>query len=206
MIDRIAEVAGRDVSRETFERLTEFVALLVTENAKQNLIGASTVAGIWERHILDSVQLLRLSPGEGRWLDIGSGAGIPGVVLAILGATPMTLVEPRRLRAEFLSLCIERLALDRTDVVCAKVDKFSGKADIITARAVASVDRIFAMAAHVATPRTRWILPKGRSGAKELAEAQTTWQGSFRIEPSVTAGDAVIVVGSGVSRRQKGRT
>lgn len=206
MIDRIAQVAGRDVSRETYERMTEFVKLLVTENDKQNLVGASTVAGIWERHILDSAQLLRLAPGEGRWLDIGSGAGIPGVVLAILGAAPMTLVEPRRLRAEFLGLCIERLALNRTELLCAKVDKFSGKADIITARAVASVDRIFAMAAHVATPRTRWILPKGRSGAKELAEAQTTWQGSFCIEPSVTAGDAVIVVGSGVSRRQKGRT
>src|SRR5687768_17459030 len=98
MIKEIAGASGRDVSRETFEKLERFAALLVEENYRQNLIGPGSEGKIWSRHILDGAQLLGLAGGEGGWCDIGSGAGLPGMVIAILGGRPMTLNEPRRLR------------------------------------------------------------------------------------------------------------
>ena len=103
MIERLSEVAGRDVSRETFDRIAAYVALLREGAAQQNLIAPSTLETIWERHVLDSAQLVRFEPHPGAsWADIGSGAGLPGVIIALLTEGPITLIEPRRLRAEFL--------------------------------------------------------------------------------------------------------
>lgn len=205
MIELLSEASGRNVSRETFERLDLYVRLVEEENARQNLVARSTLPEIWSRHVVDSAQLLRFAPGESsRWLDIGSGAGLPGMVLAIITGAPFTLVEPRRLRAEFLQRCAEEIGLGAVTVMCSKVSAVTGKFDAITARAVASVGNIFEMAWHLASPTTRWILPKGRSAAKELAEAQASWQGRFRTLPSFTAEDAVILVAEGVE--PKGRT
>ena len=99
MRDRLAEVAGRDVSRETIERLEAYVALVTEESRRQNLVSASTLGDIWDRHIRDSAQLIRFEPYAGAsWVDIGSGAGLPGIVVACLVEGSVTLVEPRRLR------------------------------------------------------------------------------------------------------------
>lgn len=204
MRNALSRATGFDVSRETCERLDEFVALLLLENDQQNLISRSTVETVWQRHILDSAQLLRFGPAGGRWLDIGSGAGLPGIVLATLGVSGITLVEPRRLRTDFLQRCVDQLDLRNAEVICGKAESLSGQWDVITARAVASIPKLFALAAGMAHPGTTWILPKGRSGAKELAEAQASWQGRFRTEPSLTADDAAIVVAEGV--KPKGRT
>ena len=200
MIDRLAEVSGRIVSRETFARLERFVELLTAANAQQNLIAVSTLADLWERHIADSAQLLRFEPKPSvSWIDIGSGAGLPGIVIALLTDGPMTLVEPRRLRADFLNQVIGELALSsRVRVVHGKADKAAGKYDVITARAVASTDRLLAMTLHLSHRGTVWLLPKGKSGKSELAEAERTWQGAFRAETSLTDPQAVILVASGV--------
>jgi 16S rRNA (guanine527-N7)-methyltransferase len=100
MSGELADGLGRDVSRETLDRLERYADLLRSESAKQNLVSASTLDRLWDRHILDSAQLVKFAPRPDlSWVDIGSGAGLPGIVIAALVTGPVTLVEPRRLRA-----------------------------------------------------------------------------------------------------------
>jgi len=204
VIEALSTASGRDVSRETFGRIEAFVELLTTAAAEQNLIARSTLDGIWERHILDSAQLVRFEPHAGAsWLDIGSGAGLPGLVVALLVEGPVTLVEPRRLRADFLSHATEKLGLsDRVTVDQAKVERLAGRFDVITARAVASLPRLLEISSHLSTKKTVWVLPKGRSARTELAEAQQAWQGAFHVERSATDADSYIVVADGVGKRR----
>lgn len=194
---------GPSVSRETLETLDAFVSLLLDENQRQNLISPGSIEHLWDRHILDAAQLLSLAGGLGRWADIGSGPGLPGMVIAILGGTPMTLIEPRKLRADFLHRCIATLGIAQVDVTDKKVERVGGKFDIITARAVAKLDRLFEMAGHLAHDGTKWVLPKGQSVKSELDDARRTWQGDFRLVPSRTHPDAAIVVAEHVRRRGK---
>ena len=202
MIDRLSSAARRDVSRETFEKLETYVGFLRDESKRQNLVSASTLDQVWDRHIVDSAQLVRNEPRPGAsWIDIGSGAGLPGIVIACLVDGPVTLVEPRRLRAEFLHKLSESLDL-RASVLCAKAERVEGKFDVITARAVARLSKLFEISAHLSTRKTVWALPKGRSAQAELVEAKHTWQGSFRVEPSVTDGQSFVVVGTGVRAKR----
>jgi 16S rRNA (guanine527-N7)-methyltransferase len=191
------------VSRETREQLHRYVALLLDENERQNLIGRSTVDEIWVRHIADSAQLVCFAPRpDSSWLDIGSGAGLPGLVVAILTEGPVTLVEPRKLRADFLRRATEALGLrDQVTVHAAKAERMTGKFEVITARAVASVDSLLRISQHLSTDKTLWLFPKGKSAQTELDAARQAWQGDFRLEPSVTSGEAAIVVAAGVRRK-----
>ncbi len=206
MIDRLRAVSGRDVSRETSERLQRFVALLTEENQHQNLIASSTINELWERHIVDGAQLLSLAEPGGHWLDIGSGAGLPGLVLAIVSPDPITLVEPRRLRVDFLEKVKRDLSLDHVTIAGSSIDKVIGRYDIITARAVASLDRLFEMAAPLSHPEashaaTKCLFPKGRKAKQELDDARRTWHGVFRLVPSCTSPEAAIIVAESVVRR-----
>ena len=198
----LPEWLGHDVPRETLERLEHFVAILRCENERQNLVAKSTLDDLWQRHIADAVQLVPFAPERGSWLDIGSGAGLPGIVIAIITNAPMLLVEPRRLRADFLQRTVDALALGSTvSVVHAKIEGVRhAPVDVITARAVASIDRLFAIAGHLSHKGTIWVLPKGRSAKSELDDARRTWQGDFRLEPSRTDPDAQILVASRVRR------
>jgi 16S rRNA (guanine527-N7)-methyltransferase len=193
------------VSRGTQARLDRFVELLLEENRRQNLIAQSTVEDIWERHIGDSAQLVRFAPRpDSSWLDIGSGAGLPGLVIAILTSGPITLVEPRKLRADFLQRAAVALGLaDRVTVHAAKVERITGSFDVITARAVARLGGLLRISQHLSTDKTLWVLPKGKSAQSELDEARRTWQGEFRLEASETSREAAILVAAGV--RRKGR-
>ena len=194
-----------DVSRETSEKLERFAALLVEENQRQNLVAKSTIKDLWTRHIDDAAQLVSYGAPSATWLDIGSGAGLPGIVIAILTGNPMILVEPRRLRADFLQRVVDGLGLEAA-VIQTKVEAFQRPpVDIITARAVASIDRLFAMAIHLSHNGTRWVLPKGRTAKSELDEAKKTWQGAFRLEPSRTDPDAQILIASRVRRIHRAR-
>ena len=198
MIEEIERAAGRPVSRETFEQLELYVDRLKQESQRQNLVSASTLDHIWDRHILDSAQLVRFEPHPGAsWVDIGSGAGLPGVVIACLVEGPAMLVEPRKLRAQFLQEIVELLGLDST-VICAKGEKVTGRFDVITGRAVASLTAFLRISHHLSTKKTVWALPKGRNAQSELAEARRTWQGMFHVERSVTDPESFIVVGTGV--------
>ena len=202
MIERLEQVVGRPVSRETFEKLEAYAALLKEENSRQNLVSVSTVERLWDRHILDSAQLVRFEPrASSSWADVGSGAGLPGVVIAILVKGPVLLIEPRRLRAEFLHKLCESLDLNAS-VYAGKAERAEGKFDVITARAVASLMQLLKISAHLSTRKTVWALPKGRSAERELVEARKAWQGSFRVEPSVTDAESFIVVGTEVRARK----
>ena len=201
MIERLAEAAQRDVSRETFQKLEAYASLLREEAARQNLISASTLGHLWERHVLDSAQLVHLEPRRGAsWIDIGSGAGLPGIVVACLVDGPVTLVEPRRLRAEFLHKVGESLGLN-VSVLATKAERAGGKYDVITARAVANLSELLKISGHLSTRNTVWALPKGRSARSELAEAERAWQGTFHVERSITDEDSWIIVGRGVRAR-----
>ena len=198
MIEQLEQAARRPVSRETFERLEAFVALLKIANEQQNLVSASTLVDVWSRHILDSVQLARFEPHAGAsWADVGSGAGLPGIVIACLVEGPVTLIEPRRLRADFLQMAVERLGLNAT-VATTKVERVHGQYGVITARAVASLAHFLEISLHLSTRNTVWALPKGRNARGELAEARRSWQGSFQLEQSVSDKDSWIVVATGV--------
>lgn len=187
------------VSRET--QLATFVELLREEAARQNLIAPSTLEQVWSRHIVDSAQLISHAPEDGVFLDIGSGAGLPGVVIALLRDAPVELVEPRKLRTDFLSRVVGELGLGNVIVHTAKIERTRGPVAVISARAVAPLVDLFRIAAHRSTSSTVWVLPKGRNAQSEVAEARRKWHGSFHVEPSITASDSLIVVAREVRPR-----
>jgi 16S rRNA (guanine527-N7)-methyltransferase len=189
------------VPRETDALIAKFKAMVIAENERQNLVSPSSIADFDVRHIDDAAQLVEIGR-PGTWCDIGSGAGLPGVVIAILTGERMTLIEPRRLRADFLRRVVAELEIDAT-VSEAKAERAVGRFDNITARAVAETSKIFAMAEHLTHPGTRWVLPKGRSAKKELEAAQQSWHGRFTLVPSRTSDEAMILVAEDVRRRGK---
>jgi 16S rRNA (guanine527-N7)-methyltransferase len=202
VIGRLEQAAGRPVSREALEKLEAYAALLRQESSRQNLISSSTLDQLWERHILDSAQLVRFEPHPGAtWADIGSGAGLPGIIIACLVEGEVTLIEPRRLRAEFLHKLSESLELNAS-IFVGRAERAGGKYEVITARAVANLAQLLKISAHLSTRKTVWALPKGRRAKAELAEAEQAWQGTFHVERSVTESDSYIVVGTGVRARR----
>lgn len=182
-------------------RLEQLAQMVTAETERQNLIARSTLDAIWTRHIVDSLQLVALGP-DGAWIDVGTGAGFPGLaVAAVEPDRDMTLVEPRRLRADYLRDTAAALELPRVKVVTAKVEAVQDKAKVISARAVSRVSALFDAAAQCASKETVWLLPKGRNAEEEVAEARRTWHGVFHVEQSITSPDSAIVVARGVRRR-----
>lgn len=201
MDDHAAQLwlANLDVSRETHDRLKRFVALLRDENDRQNLVSGSSLNNVLARHIVDSAQLWLLAPKATSWLDLGSGAGLPGLILAILTDARVTLVESRRLRADWLKHAADLLGLGNVRVEAARLEAVVAfPTAVITARAFAPLTKLLALAHRFSTKETLWILPKGRSAAEELASVATTWHGSFHMEPSVTDPDSAIIVARNV--------
>lgn len=202
MIDELAAVAGRDVSRETVEKLDAYRRLVVAESDRQNLVSKSSLGDFWSRHVLDSAQLLRFAPGNVSWADVGSGAGLPGIVIACMDAGPVMLIEPRRLRAEFLEDVVERLGLNAR-VHHGKAESVAGSFDVVTARAVSSLTKLLDISHHLSTGKTLFLFPKGKSAESELAEAKTTWQAAFHVERSAVDADSLIIVARDVRRRRR---
>lgn len=190
-----------DVSRETMGALGRFAEFLRSENGRQNLVSAASLDRIWSRHIADSAQLLRWAPdAQASWIDLGTGAGFPGLIVAALHGGPVTLVEERRLRVEFLREAARVMDLE-VEVVGAKVERVDRRVfDVISARAFAPLPRLLELGERFSTGKTIWLLPKGRNAQAELEALGTSWQGEFRLEPSVTDDDARIIVATGVRR------
>ena len=195
--DRVAALMTRAMSR-----LDRYTALLLAENKRQNLIARSTEGSLWARHLLDSAQLIRFARAEDRtWLDVGSGAGLPGIVLATADMWEVTLVEPRRRRTEFLETVITELQLTNVSVIAADVRSVSGCFDVVSARAVASVADVLGWTRNCTTSATRFILPKGRSAAADVDSAGLQWHGSFHVKHSLTDPTAGIVIAERVAPR-----
>ncbi len=197
----LADVLG--APPETLARLAAYRALVLAETAHQNLIARSTFDVFWTRHIVDSAQLLTHLDGapEGDWLDLGAGAGLPGIVVALLGDRKVHLVEERKGRIGFLNRVVEALGISNAQVHGCKVEALThAPAAIITARAFAPLPKLLTLAARFSRPETLWLLPKGRSAREEVEKVRGTWQGVFHVKQSITDAEAAIVVAQGIRK------
>lgn len=196
--------------RAAERRLELLVALLRKENARQNLVSAASLDSVWRRHVADSAQLLgHVSRETGTWLDLGSGAGFPGLVIAALAPEqPVHLVESRKRRVAWLRFAADRLGLDRIVVQGERLEQVKDfPAAMISARAFAPLQRLVDLSARFSTSDTLWLLPKGRSAQQELLDF-AGWAHRFHVEQSVTdpaAGVIVGVVTGRVANRAAGR-
>ncbi len=192
------------VSRETMAKLDLFAELIRRANEQQNLVSATSLDQIWRRHLLDSAQLLRfVSRSDSSWVDLGSGAGLPGLVIALLHPGPVTLVEERRLRIDFLCETAQLLGVN-VEILGAKAERLEPRSfDVISARAFAPLGRLLDLASPFSTAKSLWVLPKGRNAQSELEALGSSWQGEFRLEESLTDVDARIIVAQGVRRGSK---
>lgn len=196
-----------DVPRGTMERLDAFADLLRAENARQNLVSKASLDHLWSRHIADSAQLLRYAPAPlSSWVDLGSGPGFPGLIVAALHKGPVTLVEERRLRVDFLHRAAEVLEVE-VEILGTRVERVPPRPfDVISARAFAPLDKLLTLATGLSTTKSVWVLPKGRNAQSELEALVSSWQGDFELEASVTDPEAQIVVATGVRKvKEKGR-
>lgn len=191
--DKAAAIALTPVSHETEVRLDAYIDLLMQWQAKTNLVASSTVPKIWTRHIADSLQLLRLTPTSKIWVDLGSGGGFPGVVLACaLAETPgatIHLVERNTKKAAFLREALRVTAAPGTVHLCDiedSVDRISGRIDCVTARAVAPLHQLIGFAEPWMKRGGKALFLKGQDVEAELTEATKYWKMLPRLHRSRT--------------------
>ena len=180
-------------------RLEALSAALIKENQRQNLISRPSEAQMWVRHIADSAQLLRLVPRETPsrpWLDLGTGAGFPGLVIAALRPEwKIVLVESRGRRVEWLEHMVRELDLGNCRVEGRRLELVEPfKASVISARAFAPLEKLLNLSAPFSTKATTYLLPKGRSAAQELQAMPRKIRGMFHVEQSLTDEEAGIIV------------
>ena len=193
-----AFAAAFGVSRETMERLEVHRRLLEQWNSRINLVSRASLGEVWSRHFADSAQLWRLKPPPARlWLDLGSGAGFPGLVIAALAAETgegeIRLVESDQRKAAFLATVIRTAGLPAT-VHNERVETLAPVgADVVSARALAPLDSLLAMMEIHLRQGGTGLFPKGASVHKEIAEAAVRWHFEHALHPSLTDPRAAIV-------------
>ena len=202
-----AEIAGVfAVSRETVQRLEIYADLLLRWQKTINLVAPSTLSDVWHRHFADSAQLLGLAPaGPLRWLDLGSGGGFPGLVVGCLLAeqpgSRLTMIESDSRKSAFLREVVRQTGLSAVlavDIITDRIEIAAnttrvGAVDVISARALAPLDRLLGWCAPFFGSESVALLPKGRDVAEEMAVARRSWTFDSRIVASVTGGDGQIV-------------
>ncbi len=190
------------------ERLERLAVLLAEENQRQNLVSAASLGDVWRRHMADSAQLLNHVPREmhGPWLDLGSGAGFPGLVIAcLLPDVEVLLVESRSRRIDWLSRAVESLGLAHARVLGQRLERVeTSKCRVISARAFAPLEKLLDLSARLSTSDTIWLLPKGRSAQQEL-QVLSGWSHTFHVEQSLTDPEGGIIVGTLAGPDGKGR-
>ncbi len=176
-----------NVSRETLERLNRYVELLTAWNRRINLVGPDTLGDVWRRHILDSAQLHPHLPPRARILvDLGSGAGLPGLILAILGLLEVHLVEADTRKAVFLREAL-RVTETAATVHAQRLDRVPPLiADVVTARALAPLPELLEMSERFRGPATVCLFPKGRGVGEELTAAERQWTMKAERLPSLS--------------------
>lgn len=185
--------ATLDVSRETMARLEVFEALLRQWQKTINLVGSRTLDDVWRRHFLDSGQLCRLISKPGTIVDIGSGGGFPGLVIAIMTGAHVTLIEADQRKAAFLREA-SRLTSATTDVIASRSEAIPATpADVATARAVAPLSKLLTLAEPWVRPGGRCYFLKGGSVEAELTDAKTLWDIAYDLTPSLSDPSGVIV-------------
>lgn len=195
-----ASVAGLNVSRETFEKLQALEALVRKWTPAINLVSKNTLADLWDRHIVDSAQVFAVCPPSAKsWVDFGSGGGFPGIVVAILAqeALPdlrVTLVESDLRKATFLRQAAQALRLDLTVLTDRAEALLPLQADVVSARALAQLSDLLALAKQHMQPQGIAVFPKGARAADEIAQARTHWAFDVDSRPSLSEADASILV------------
>lgn len=192
-------LAGLDVSRETTERLRALAELVTRWTGTINLVARSSLPDIWQRHILDSAQLVLLAPeNPTSWVDLGSGGGFPGLVIGILAAEKWPgmsclLIESDQRKATFLRSATRELGLDLR-VLDDRIEAVPPQdAAVVSARALAPLDRLLPLVHRHLAGYGVALLPKGRAAADEIARAQREWRFALAIHDSLTDHDARIL-------------
>lgn len=195
-----------DVSRETFERLETYVTLMTKWNSAINLVSPNTISEIWTRHILDSAQIYGLAQENPNiWCDLGSGGGLPALVVAIMAKDTnpdlsVTCIESDLRKATFLRTVARELALNLS-VRSERIEKADPQnADVLSARALASLDALCGFAARHLKPDGVAIFPKGENYRQEIDEALENWSFQLDTYPSKTHPNAVILKIGEISR------
>jgi len=201
--DRARAVAliGDLVSRETWTRLDGLVALLLKWQDTTNLVAPSTLGEIWTRHIADSLQLLTIAPNARAWIDLGSGGGFPGLVVACAMAdhpgAKIDLVESNQKKSAFLREAIRILGVPAI-VHARRIEDFVGATvqsfDVVSARALAPLEKLIAYASPLLKTGTVGLFPKGQDVEAELTAASKSWTIEADLAPSVTDPQARIVI------------
>jgi 16S rRNA (guanine527-N7)-methyltransferase len=210
--DRARALALVNVSRETISRLDRFVDVLLRWQEHTNLIAASTMPEIWTRHIADSLQLLALAPKARVWVDLGSGAGFPGLALACaLADTPgaqVHLVESKTKKCTFLREAAEAAGAPVV-VHCQRIEDFTARpvesVDVVTARALKPMTELLALAYPLLKRGAQGLFLKGQDVAAELTEASKCWTIPATLVPSRTDSRGTIVAVEGLEKRSKPR-
>lgn len=181
------DVLNYDVSRETLQKIKDFMQILLEWNKKINLISKNSETELEYRHVLDSLQLIKYVPADARLLlDVGSGSGFPGIILAIAlqeknPQAKVVLIESIIKKSVYLKDVCHRLSLSNVEVINNRAENIVfKKVDCITARAVAAVDKLLGFIAHCCTEKTKVVLLKGKTGEEELTAAAKNWQ--YKIE------------------------
>jgi len=190
------------VSRETMARLEAYVGLLTVWNRRINLVGANTLGDVWRRHILDSAQLFPLLPEKPRVVvDIGSGAGLPGLVLAIMGVPEVHLIESDQRKAAFLREAKRVAEAHNVTIHAQRAEKMGGlRADAVIARAVAPLDQLLYIAEPFLTSHSYCLFLKGKTAEAELTEARKTWRIEAETLPSRADPAGIVLRLGNVSR------
>ncbi|MFY0616053.1 16S rRNA (guanine(527)-N(7))-methyltransferase RsmG [Shimia sp.] len=188
-----------NVSRETLARLAVLADLLVKWNPRINLVSKSTIDALWERHILDSVQTLRCAPKNAEsWVDIGSGGGFPGLVIALMCDEPespetVTLIESDQRKCAFLRTVLRETGAKAT-VVTDRIEKAEPQnAKVLSARALADLSLLLGFAERHLQASGTAVFPKGARWQKEIAKAQESWSFDYEVVKSITDSEAVIL-------------
>ncbi len=198
------KLGENDVSRETFERLRHYAALLEKWTPRINLIARSTVSDLWQRHILDSAQVFNHAPDAQSWVDLGSGGGLPGVVCAILArdnrqATKFTLIESDQRKATFLRTVSRELGLDLT-VLAERAESVGDfKADVLSARALAPLPKLLGLAHPFVGEDGCCLFLKGTGHEAELQDALAVWRFEVEKIPSTTNRESMLLKIRGLS-------
>ncbi|RFP04697.1 16S rRNA (guanine(527)-N(7))-methyltransferase RsmG [Novacetimonas hansenii] len=189
-----------NVSRETRDRLTAYADLLVRWNARINLVSRPDLAQLWPRHIADSLQLAALIPQGARVVDMGSGGGFPGLVIAMATDAHVTLIESDQRKAAFLREA-SRVAGVRTRVIAARIEAAeAGPADIITARALAPLPQLLQWGVRFLDKEGFCLFLKGKNADEELNAANADWRMAVTRIPSRTDADGIILRLSDIRR------
>lgn len=199
-----------NVSRETYDKLATYVQMLKEWQQKFNLVSNNSISEVWERHISDSAQLFKYLPDDvDSVYDLGSGAGFPGLVLAIMAQEQrpdlkFRLIESITKKTVYLNAVKTELKLENVSIVNERVEKLKlPAAGVITARAMTALENLLTYAERLANRQTLMIFPKGKSYEEELAVAQKKWNFKLAIKKNEVSSDGVILLLQNVRRKSK---